>query len=114
MTSSEEEARLPFLQGANDEESRDAAIELPELRHGHARSRPNHVHDSEPKATSDQASSGNRMPYYEDSNLPKKPATYAILFMLGAQIFSASMNVSIRLLENATTHLHPLQVCRHH
>ncbi|KAF3769534.1 hypothetical protein M406DRAFT_16560, partial [Cryphonectria parasitica EP155] len=37
-------------------------------------------------------------------------ATYAIIFMLGAQVFSASMNVSIRLLESASTHLHPLQI----
>lgn len=90
-----EDARQPFLHGADDDDSGDDSVELPELNHSN-------THHNAPISSPDHSTS---LP-----TPPKKPATYAILFMLGAQIFSASMNVSIRLLENAATHLHPLQV----
>ncbi|KAJ4391247.1 hypothetical protein N0V93_004864 [Gnomoniopsis smithogilvyi] len=104
-----EEARVPFLHGANDLRG-DHSIELLELSHGHAQREPNYTHDPKSDPPSDHASSRNGIAFSETSIPPKKPATYAILYMLGAQIFSASMNVSIRLLENASTHLHPLQI----
>lgn len=110
MARHEKEARQPFLHGNNDEDSGDDSIELPELDDGNTQ-----LNDlDKPDCPSIQGESEYCKTFPETSTPPKKPATYAILFMLGAQIFSASMNVSIRSLENAATHLHPLQVCTAH
>lgn len=112
MAKHEKEARQPFLHGDDDEESIEDSIELPELSD---RDTPpqtdilNQAPKSEP-SSSHQSRPESSMPFHKTRIPPRRPATYAILFMLGAQIFSASMNVSIRLLENASTHLHPLQV----
>lgn len=97
MASQEKEVSRPFLD--DDHESRDGSLdlELPELTR----------HDENSRSSSDGIEMVN-----EKTPSAKRSATYAIVFMLGAQVFSASMNVSIRLLENASTHLHPLQVSR--
>lgn len=98
----------PFLNGDDSSSSRDGSLELPELNTKLAYQRDSHE-ETPPTSPSEQCE-------FEEptalSHKPpaKRPATYAIAFMLGAQVFSASMNVSIRLLENASTHLHPLQV----
>lgn len=120
MGKQDEEALQPFLNG-HDHESRDASLELPELHH-----RVIHEDDNDDNDTVDStllssppSSIGNpseQLHFVEDKYVlekpppPKRPAAYAIAFMLGAQVFSASMNVSIRLLENTSTQLHPLQV----
>lgn len=108
MTINDKEAFEPFLNGDHDSGPRDDSLELPELVAKLGYGRENH----------DEAPFNNPSRRFEvdegttpDHKPPvKRSATYAILFMLGAQVFSASMNVSIRLLENASTHLHPLQV----
>lgn len=107
MTAHEKEALQPFLAG-DDGDSRDSSLELPELndKSGYSQenfNEPRLGSPSEELGVEDGARLGEQTPL-------KKSATYAIAFMLGAQVFSASMNVSIRLLENASTHLHPLQV----
>lgn len=113
MAKHEQEARQPFLDGDYEEDSADDSIELPELSDRSTR----HQADFRPAPKSKPIShqpgpenGGNGVPFHKPPISPRRPATYAILFMLGAQIFSAFMNVSIRLLENASTHLHPLQV----
>lgn len=104
----EAEASEPFLNGDDSSSSRDASLELPALNTKLAYQRDSHE-ETPPTSPSeqfefDQVSTSSHKPP------AKRSATYAIAFMLGAQVFSASMNVSIRLLENASTHLHPLQV----
>lgn len=103
MTINEKEAFQPFLHGDHDSnDSRDGSLELPELTRRDIGGGPS---TDESRPSSSGHDSVNDKPHPQ-----KKPATYAIIFMLGAQVFSASMNVSIRLLENTSTHLHPLQV----
>lgn len=106
MAVHEKEALQPFLHGDHDsDDSRDGSFELPELtRRSTGAGHP--TDDSRPSSCDHDSVN-------EKPHPAKKPATYAIIFMLGAQVFSASMNVSIRLLENASTHLHPLQVRSH-
>lgn len=104
-------AHEPFLRGdSSSSSSRDCSLELPELNTKLGYHREEHG-DTPPTSPSEQ------FEFEEATTLPHKPqppakrsATYAIILMLGAQVFSASMNVSIKLLENASTHLHPLQV----
>lgn len=113
MGRGDEEALQPFL-NAHDHEARDVSLELPELGH-----RSTH-HDGDSTSLSSPPSSlgslSGQSQFAEGKYVldkpppPKRPAAYAIAFMLGAQVFSASMNVSIRLLENTSTQLHPLQV----
>lgn len=102
----------PFLHGdsSSSSSSRAGSLELPVLNTKLGYHRQHHG-DTPPTSPSDQ------LEFEEATTLPHKPhppakrsATYAILFMLAAQVFSASMNVSIRLLENASTHLHPFQI----
>lgn len=103
MSINEKEALRPFLRGDHDgDDSRDGSLELLELAR--------HDTCTEDPADDSRPSSSGHDSVNEKPQPPKKPATYAIIFMLGAQVFSASMNVSIRLLENTSTHLHPLQV----
>lgn len=111
MASHEKEARRPFLHGDGSKESGDDAIELPELNHRSVQHERGNDNGAMLDCQLDQPSFENYQTLCEPTIKPRKSATHAILFMLAAQIFSASMNVSIRLLENASTHLHPLQVC---
>lgn len=112
MSTHDSEARQHFL-NSDDRESSDASVELPELtKRGSLAENINDDDDvSDPRSPSspfgheDEPKQCRELPHS-----PKKSAIYSIIFMLGAQVFSASMNVSIRLLENAATHLHPLQV----
>lgn len=119
----DEEALQPFLDG-HDHDSRDASLELPEL--SHRSTHHDHDHDHNGNNTADPTSlpsppsslgrPSGQSRFAEGKYVldkpppPKRPAAYAIIFMLGAQVFSASMNVSIRLLENTSTQLHPLQI----
>lgn len=104
MGINEKEALKPFLHSDHDsDDSRDVSIELSDLSRSSQDADNDTITDDSRSLTSDHDL------VMEKPQLPKKPATYAIMFMLGAQVFSASMNVSIRLLENASTHLHPLQ-----
>lgn len=105
-----EEALQPFLNSdRGSDDSRDGSLELPELtRHGKHIVR--HTPDQDDSTRPSTSEHLGVVRFEEKLPLLKRPATYAIFLMLGAQIFSASMNVSIRLLENASTHLHPLQV----
>lgn len=106
MNVHEKKALQPFLYDDHaSDDSRDGSLELPELT-PRGKEIDQHTDDSRPSTSGDDGSKG----FSERPRAPTKPATYAIMFMLGAQVFSASMNVSIRLLENASTHLHPLQV----
>lgn len=108
MGINEKEALKPFLHLEHDGvDSRDNSIELSEM------SRSSGDADNDTNTNDSRSLSSEHDSVMEKPQLPKKPATYAIMFMLGAQVFSASMNVSIRVLENASTHLHPLQVCSH-
>ncbi|KUI65110.1 hypothetical protein VM1G_00079 [Cytospora mali] len=112
----EEESLQPFLNG-HDYDSRDASLELPELSHRTTHNDNNHNADSalslpssSSRGPSEQFEFAEGKHVLEKPLPPKRPAAYAIAFMLGAQVFSASMNVSIRLLENTSTQLHPLQI----
>lgn len=118
----DEEALQPFLDG-HDHDSRDASLELPELSHRSTHHDHDHDHNNNtadptslPSPPSSLGSPSGQSRFAEGKYVlnkpppPKRPAAYAIIFMLGAQVFSASMNVSIRLLENTSTQLHPLQV----
>lgn len=105
----EKEVLQPFLHGdhSGGESYRDASLELTELTHRATDTDRQHAAGDSPDDGNDDGGEA----LGEKPPVPgKRPATYAIVFMLGAQVFSASMNVSIRLLENASTHLHPLQV----
>lgn len=106
-----EEALQPFLNGDHgSDDSRDGSLELPELTHTGKRV-VHHTTDHDDDSSWPSSIEHHEGVRFEEKPPPlKRPATYAIALMLGAQIFSASMNVSIRLLENASTHLHPLQV----
>lgn len=104
----EKEARQPLLHGDDAEDSGEDSIELPELSQETTDREADKDYASEQDPSFRQAGSGNGLPFRETSIVPRKPATSAIMFMLGAQIFSASMNVSVRLVEN---HLHPPLVC---
>lgn len=117
MGTGDKESLQPFLNG-HEHVSRDASLELPELGH---RSTNTHNNNNNFDWASSSSSSSSRGPseqfelaegkhVLDKPPPPKRPAVYAIAFMLGAQVFSASMNVSIRLLENTSTQLHPLQV----
>lgn len=113
----DEGALQPFLNG-HDHEPRDASLELPELHHRIIHDDDNDTVESTLLSSPPSLSGSPSLQFQsaEDKHVldnpppPKRPAAYAIVFMLGAQVFSASMNVSIRLLENTSTQLHPLQV----
>lgn len=106
-----EEALRPFLESHEDDDSRDGSVELRELKHDHDGDDSHDDDVSAPLGSESDLSGDDHdgTPFFQESP-QKKPATYAIALMLAAQVFSASMNVSIRLLENASTHLHPLQI----
>lgn len=106
-----EEALRLFLESHEDDDSRDGSVELRELKHGHDGDDCHGDDVSAPLGSESDLSGDDHdgTPFFQEPP-QKKPATYAIAFMLAAQVFSASMNVSIRLLENASTHLHPLQI----
>ncbi|CAN8097566.1 unnamed protein product [Discula destructiva] len=106
MALDEKEILQPFLHNddQNSAEDDDVELEKLDLQDKH------HDDDKENISVIDGPSEQLDCEDGTPSRRPKKPALYAILFMLGAQIFSAAMNVSIRLLENASTHLHPLQI----
>lgn len=96
----------PFLdEDDSSSSSRDGSLDLPQLKN-----KPSGRRESRHETPSGQLEPKETI-VLDQKPPPKRSATYAIAFMLAAQIFSASMNVSIRLLENASTHLHPLQVC---
>lgn len=84
----------PFLDESSSEDSRNASLELPEVAYRSPSEQLGFIEKPQPSPPA------------------KRSASYAIAFMLGAQVFSASMNVSIRLLENTASNLHPLQVRR--
>lgn len=108
MAVHEKEALEPFLNQDDSSSSRDGSLELPEINTKLDYHRENH--DETPPTSPSEPFEFEESTTLSHKSPVKRSATYAIAFMLGAQVFSASMNVSIRLLENASTHLHPLQV----
>ncbi|ROV92308.1 hypothetical protein VSDG_07280 [Cytospora chrysosperma] len=101
----DEEALQPFLDG-HDHDSRDASLELPELSHRSTHHDHDHDHNNNtadptslPSPPSSLGSPSGQSRFAEGKYVlnkpppPKRPAAYAIIFMLGAQVFSASMNI---------------------
>ncbi|KUI56239.1 hypothetical protein VP1G_03653 [Cytospora mali] len=91
----EEESLQPFLNG-HDYDSRDASLEIPELGLRTTHDDSNHNADSSSSSSrvpSEQFDFAEGKHVLEKPLPPKRPAAYAIAFMMGAQVFSASMNI---------------------
>ncbi|KAJ0114067.1 hypothetical protein J7T55_007901 [Diaporthe amygdali] len=108
MIHNDKESLQPFLDEEND--AQDGSFELPELNTNSQISAGGGRNSSPYDSADEEELSGGRRTVEKSQLISRRSCTRAILFMLGAQVFSASMNVSIRLLENTETHLHPLQI----
>ncbi|ROV99136.1 hypothetical protein VMCG_06579 [Cytospora schulzeri] len=99
MGRGDEEAQQPFLNG-HHHGPRDGSLELPELNHRSTHHDDNDTADSiSLSSLPSSLGSSEQSQFAEDKFVldktppPKRPAAYAIAFMLGAQVFSASMNI---------------------
>lgn len=108
MIHNDKESLQPFLDQEHD--AQDGSFELPELNTNNQIPAGGGRNSSPYDPADGEELSGGRHTIEKPRLISRRSCTRAILFMLGAQVFSASMNVSIRLLENTETHLHPLQV----
>ncbi|KAL1863870.1 hypothetical protein Daus18300_008019 [Diaporthe australafricana] len=108
MTGDNKDSLQPFLPEQDD--TRNSCLELQELDIDSHRSITNVRTQPRDLETGVDELQERRDAFKKPLPLLKRSSTHAIIFMLGAQIFSASMIVSIRLLENTSTHLYPLQI----
>lgn len=108
MAEDNEDPLQPFH--AEQDDSRNSPLELQDLNIDSHRSTADVRTRPRDAETDEEELQEQRNAFEKPPSSPKRSSTHAILFMLGAQVFSASMNVSVRLLENTSTHLHPLQV----